>query len=330
MRISLLNTIRGTAGDDDLAGDPDRGQILRGLGGNERLLDSYLSRNAPDTGQDTLLGGAGDDSLSSRGGRDLLKGGDGDDFLSAFEPGKLIGGRGNDMFSVQGTDANDQTVLVGGAGFDTARFTVAVDTDQVVDVTTGGTLVFANAMRVKGIERFQITTGAGDDVIMLSDDSVDTGAIALQGDFADGGAGNDVIYGLGGNDHLIGGDGHDTLYGGDGGDRLQGEGGDALIGGAGGDVFVFKTDFDAAREADRITDFNLGDGDRLHLTRIFDDDDFLSSVVDPFADGLARLTDLAEGTLIEVRERGVADAEFQQLVLLEQIGLDDLGDGFFV
>lgn len=57
--------------------------------------------------------------------------------------------------------------------------------------------------------------------------------------FADGGAGNDTLYGGGANDILFGGLGNDRLYGRGGNDSLYGNGGaDYLDGGEGDDVLV--------------------------------------------------------------------------------------------
>ena len=56
-------------------------------------------------------------------------------------------------------------------------------------------------------------------------------------DYADGGAGNDVMHGNDGNDTLKGGKNHDRLYGGKGNDMLKGNGGnDWLVGGGGADI----------------------------------------------------------------------------------------------
>jgi len=332
MALSSLFQINGSRRNDFLNGDPDVAELIKGRQGNDRLTDSFRSGNELDAAQDTLLGGAGNDSLFSRGGRDLLKGGDGNDFLSAYEAGKLIGGAGNDTLNVLDAASNNQTFLNGGTGFDSASFTVDVATDQVIDVNVGETdvLVFANGLRVKGVEHFKITAGAGNDVITLADnDGIDTGFAGPQGDYANGGAGDDLIYGLGGRDELFGGAGNDTLDGGADRDRLHGEGGDLLIGGEGNDFFVFHTDFGPSREVDRIADFDASEGDLLLLNQIFESDDFDSSIRDPFAAGLARVTDTADGVLLEVRERGVANAEFQDLVLLEGVTVSDLGTDFF-
>ena len=56
--------------------------------------------------------------------------------------------------------------------------------------------------------------------------------------------GDDTLNGLGGSDVLIGGDGDDTLTGGNGADK-------------------FILELDTAAGTDTITDFSVGDGDRL-------------------------------------------------------------------
>jgi Ca2+-binding RTX toxin-like protein len=81
---------------------------------------------------------------------------------------------------------------------------------------------------VTGIERFDISLGAGRDTVLL-------------------GAGNDVVSGGGGNDALDGGSGADTLVG--------GAGQDALTGGAGADAFRFLAPL-AKRDRDTVQDFD--------------------------------------------------------------------------
>ena len=90
----------------------------------------------------------------------------------------------------------------------------------------------------------------------------------------------DTLYGLGGNDRLDGGDGDDKLYGGDGNDTLiggngqdllsgdagddvlyGGPGNDTLTGGLGSDTFVLGRGLGQ----DTITDFSLGQGDKIGL-----------------------------------------------------------------
>ncbi|MBE3667743.1 hypothetical protein BOO25_02135 [Vibrio navarrensis] len=70
-------------------------------------------------------------------------------------------------------------------------------------------------------------------------------------DTLDGGLGDDILYGQGGNDTLIGGLGNDILTGGEGAD-------------------IFKW-VDMETASDRVTDFNVAQGDKLDLSDLFDD-----------------------------------------------------------
>ena len=81
-----------------------------------------------------------------------------------------------------------------------------------------------------------------------------------------GGAGDDILKGDRGNDVLIGGIGNDALYGGRGNDTLYcGDGSDVLIGGKGADLFVLGHPVGNPLNANIITDFNEGEGDRVLL-----------------------------------------------------------------
>ncbi|POB73194.1 VWA domain-containing protein [Vibrio vulnificus] len=84
-----------------------------------------------------------------------------------------------------------------------------------------------------------------------------------------GGTGNDILFGQGGDDLLDGGLGDDYLLGGAGSDLLIGGlGNDILTGGDGADIFKW-VDMETAR--DRVTDFNVSQGDKLDLADLFDD-----------------------------------------------------------
>lgn len=90
-------------------------------------------------------------------------------------------------------------------------------------------------------------------------------------DTLNGEGGSDKLWGLAGNDVLRGGFGRDTLYGGTDNDTLLGNGGndwldggtghDQLTGGTEADTFVFGSGYGW----DRVTDFNVAEGDRLRL-----------------------------------------------------------------
>ncbi|MDB5526333.1 MAG: hypothetical protein JWM58_4096 [Rhizobium sp.] len=90
-----------------------------------------------------------------------------------------------------------------------------------------------------------ITGGGGDDKIWCGDN----GVVGLgMWDHADGGAGNDLLYGEDGSDYLAGGTGvdrifggndNDFLFGGNGNDSIYGDAGDDIIGGDKGKDSLF-------------------------------------------------------------------------------------------
>ena len=147
-----------------------------------------------DDGNDTLMGGAGADSLDGGAGNDLLIGGSGNDSMS--------GGAGEDVFE----DAPANNSLNGGAGFDTFRFsgsftmsanamkslaeietllgTSAADT---LLGTTGGDLfqltspgvVMLNGLTFLGFEL--VNGGAGTDSLQASDSAEDSFVLSATG-----------------------------------------------------------------------------------------------------------------------------------------------------
>ena len=209
---------------------------------------------------------------------------DGVDFATVIGNAQVIGGAGKNMLVSDSGDGNiqggaDTDTLFGGAGNDMAFG------------NAGNDILFGNA----GAD--QMYGGRGDDILFGGRDndllSGDDGSDVVVGDLGDdtvigggdsdalsGGAGNDLLFGNAGQDllfgnagtdTLFGGGGNDTLFGGDGDDALFGDlgndllvsgaGNDTLTGGAGADVFIFST----GDGADRITDFNAADGDRIGL-----------------------------------------------------------------
>jgi len=80
-------------------------------------------------------------------------------------------------------------------------------------------------------------------------------------DFLNGGKGKDKLDGGIGNDGLLGGKNTDILIGGEGNDFLNGgKGADTLTGGIGADNFYLDGN---SSTIDIITDFNLGEGDKM-------------------------------------------------------------------
>lgn len=188
-RISSIEHVTGSSGDDTIIGD---------------TRDNKLLGNA---GADVLVGGAGWDIIDGGSDNDQIDGGDGwDTIVGAAGDDVLVGGSGADVFEVGPSDGVD--VFDGGDDWDsiyaTADYTVIgasniinveeIDAQDHVGVRIAGTanndtLNLSNAY-VYGIEL--IDAGAGDDVVLGSFEA-------------------DIIAGSAGNDTLVGGAGIDTL-----------------------------------------------------------------------------------------------------------------------
>lgn len=155
----------------------------------------------------------------------------------------------------------------GTTNFDNARWVVAAGgNDSFVGTAANDVPIVGNA----GNDTF--TMGDGADVAVGGRDS----------DKINGEAGNDILNGNAGNDRLDGGDGNDTLNGGRdndiiigglGNDLISGDAGqDFLTGGGGSDTFVLTNNPDniaaTAALADVITDFTIGDADKLKLVGV--------------------------------------------------------------
>ncbi len=185
-------TIKGTNKSEKLvgtAGDDD----ISGRGGNDLIFGLAGNDDLEgDRGRDKIFGGFGDDHIDGGRHNDMLFGEEGDD--------NIDGGRGND--DIEGGDGDDE--IDGGRGNDD------IDGGAGNDDIDGG----------RGHD--DIDGGDGDDDI-------------------DGGSGNDDIDGGDGNDDIDGGSGNDDLKGGDGDDRMTGgRGNDEHDGGEGKDTVVFS------------------------------------------------------------------------------------------
>jgi Ca2+-binding RTX toxin-like protein len=140
-----------------------------------------------------------------------------------------------------------------------------------------------------------ITGGIGNNIIHAGtgDDVVHSNSRAGGGDTIYGGEGHDTIYGGAGDDFIYGGPGNDVIYGGAGNDFIFGGtsintlkvvdghevteiGYDVMTGGAGADTFAW--DFSSIQHGhDLITDFSLGEGDRLRFTDLLAQGETLST-----------------------------------------------------
>jgi Ca2+-binding RTX toxin-like protein len=206
----LLQTITGTAGDDDLQGTADA-DVLSGLDGNDRLRGL--------AGDDVISGGAGDDTVTGNEGNDTLSGGDGHDQINGNEGDDTAygGDQGDRIYGHDGADT-----LNGDGGNDTIY---GGNDDDLISGGTGTDRLYGDAGADTidgGADNDKLFGGAGDDFLLGGDGN----------DGLNGKADNDTLYGGAGNDSLNGNIGDDTLYGETGEDRLYGhEGADTLDGG---------------------------------------------------------------------------------------------------
>jgi len=162
-----------------------------------------------------LLGGGGDDLITTGAGDDYIYAGAGNDRLSVGNgSNQIAAGAGNDTISAG--VGNDQ--LTGGVGND------IIVAGEGTDVIYGDDGQYS----FTGDGNDQLDGGGGNDTIY-------------------GGGGDDIITGGSGNDSLLGGAGSDRVDGGDGNDNIVGDGDaggagnispDILIGGSGDDTIT--------------------------------------------------------------------------------------------
>ncbi len=171
------------------------------------------------TGDDTVLGGCGNDTLSGGTGADWVRGDAGDDTLGYTIDGtwsgrfvaKNVGSPGHAgsgvMVAIAGKGRSFD-VFDGGDGGDRLLGTAADDAVFLDDRYSPAPQAGA---RLAAIEH--IDAGDGDDVIDLTSRQYEFGDVTLLG-----GEGDDVLWASAGNDRLDGGPGNDQLDGGAGAD----------------------------------------------------------------------------------------------------------------
>ncbi|WP_448269209.1 beta strand repeat-containing protein [Nostoc sp. DSM 114159] len=239
------NSTADRTGDDDLNLNNLKGNdLLIGGDGNDSLFDSgdyRLVRGGsilfgnPTSGNNTLNGGAGDDTLDAgySTGNNTLNGDIGDDYLDAiYSTGNnlLSGGAGKDYLSVSGfydyefgnfgrIYGTGNNTLNGGAGDDTLD----------ANYTTGNNILNGDA----GNDTLDVSYTTGNNIL-------------------NGGIGDDYlnINNSKGNNLLFGGDGNDTFSGGTSGNdsyNLGVTGKDTIDGGKGDDLLSF--DYDSSHES---------------------------------------------------------------------------------
>ena len=339
-----INLVNGTASQIDLktltvGASADIENLTLGSGDDTGIGNSANNEIRGNNGNDHLSGAEGDDTLVAGDGNDTLEGGSGNDNLHASDgDNTLLGGAGHDLFLTRGGiheinagTGNDILRATGGtqtiALEDGDNRLVLKDTLTTASAGDGHNWIFAtgsdltlnlgdgdNLVHTQGGRRPDSTTGpsapgsltltAGDGANAVRTKTGDSHiTLGDGGNTVSTGRGNDTITTGAGEDRLWGGAGRDLLSAGSGDDELQGGAGqDILTGGSGADRFIFASRDDVG---DRITDFNLSQGDQLILS------DLLAAL------GTTSQDAIANGTLFLEREEDGAGLWFSDLVEAE-------------
>jgi Ca2+-binding RTX toxin-like protein len=202
----------------NLSRSDDRIQIAAPVAFQATVLggdgDDNLSTNTTANGT-VLDGGEGNDTLSSGPNRDVLNGGPGNDTLHALGgDDQLDGGPGADTLDggLQDDDLEGGTgpdVIVGNSGKDTASYTASAGVSAHLGGTTGngssldapGDTIDATVEGLSGGPGPDTLVGSDNADVLLGNDGVDT---------VDGAGGNDVLNPGRGADLVVGGEGRDT------------------------------------------------------------------------------------------------------------------------
>ena len=228
----------------------------------------------------TLVAGAGSDSVSVSGSGNVLSLGGGNNFasLSGSSNNSITATNGNDsIYIYNGSDNSlrlgegDNFISINGGfnssitatnGNDTVSLSYSGqdlielgDGDNVITIydsalNTINTGNGADSILANGALN-TINTGAGNDTIFISNYA--NNATINSYNYIDAGTGDDSIYAYGNYQTLIGGSGNDTIW-------ANGTN-QSISGGEGADLFIFRE----ASDNITITDFSIEDNDRILL-----------------------------------------------------------------
>ncbi len=223
----------------------EKAMTLLGGAGNDTISAGNLNDSIfGGDDNDLLVGFGGNDSVYGGSGNDTLYGASGSDLLQGEAGNDLVDGQGASLDSVGGGLGND--TVKGGAGgdvlFETGdaaviTFTASVPVGGVVTATMSG----LGTDSVDGIEALNFTGGDAANKIDVTGFNAATTVYGGGGnDTVLGGPLADVVLGLDGDDSIVGNGGTDFLYGAAGKDFLDGgDANDRLFGqGGSGDVLV--------------------------------------------------------------------------------------------
>ncbi|WGI22653.1 Hint domain-containing protein [Amylibacter sp. IMCC11727] len=205
------DSITGGDGSDDVFGGAGDDVIDTSGPGSNNLLDPegnpdegypgvYPSDDDPNNDLDTVDGGGGDDIITTGDDNDSIIGGAGEDTIYAgFDDDTVDGGNDDDL--IVGSEGNDE--IRGGQGNDVIYG--GLETTDILDIPDDVDLLPDNNTDT-------LYGGNGNDTIYGRDDD----------DLIYGDTGNDVLFGGIDDDTLYGGQGNDTFEGGEGEDQQFG------------------------------------------------------------------------------------------------------------
>ncbi|MGI0057090.1 MAG: hypothetical protein ACREAK_06915, partial [Nitrosarchaeum sp.] len=182
----------------------------------------------------TIIGTLGDDLINGTPGDDVIMGLDGNDIINGNGGNDVIcSGSGSDVVTTHSGNDN----IHGEGGADTFH---AGDGNNTIDADFG-------------VEGDIVTTGSGDDYILLGTgfDIIDSGDGQ---DKIIAGAGDDVIQTKGGDDKIYGGDGADTIDAGNGDNYIEGNQKDDIITSGSGSDKIYGGDGDDCINSGKGTD----------------------------------------------------------------------------
>lgn len=208
------DTIPGTADPDEISGEAGNDLITAGEGNDTIFGGDGADVIAGEAGDDWMDGGEGHDTFLPGPGNDTAYGGAGDDnFLYPFTDIRATylwdGGDGDDTFVL--LPGADGTVLGGAGEADRLFLYWNRTTLEPVHLDLTGATVRDQVLVIDGIEVFHVVTGSGNDTVTTGagDDVV---LLELGANIASTGDGDDVIgYSAGQVNHLDAGAGTDTL-----------------------------------------------------------------------------------------------------------------------
>jgi Ca2+-binding RTX toxin-like protein len=230
-----------------------------------------------------VVGGSGDDAITTGTGGGIVEGGSGADHITISKTdgnNYVDGGDGNDVIDF--TAGFDPTVdsVAGGRGRDTFLFNTDASSrfSGGMAIAVGGVekVVLENGALKPQIAFYFSAAGAQHKFLTVDGSSTIFGheLILLAGASDDstmrykiiGGAGGDTISGAAGNDVLEGNANPDSLGGLKGDDVLVGGlGGDVLTGGEGADTFRYNSAQESFGKGPDAVDFDFASGDRFDL-----------------------------------------------------------------